>query len=172
MKALTPLFISMLVLAGCGGGGGSSNRAPAPVATAPEPGSISVVVGDAALDGIDAVIIDIEEVLLLGDDGQISLTDGPINDVNLLDQRLASAIGSEEHDCDEYCSSTGCSWTLDWACPGHGASGFRGTAGADSSIGFRCCCEQKWCPFDASDSRVGDFALVRIADGSRGRFVK
>lgn len=105
MKTLIPILFSMLVLAGCGGGGGSSNRAPQQEPVAAESGSLTVVIGDNALDGISAVIIDIEDVLLLGDDdaGQISLIDEPINDVNLLDlQYVTTLIADTDVPAGEY----------------------------------------------------------------------
>jgi hypothetical protein len=101
MKVLLPVFLFMFVLAGCGGGGGGgggANQAPQPAEAQADTGKITVLVGDNALDGISAVLIDIEDILLLGgdddddDQGQISLIDGPINDVNLLDLQYVTTL--------------------------------------------------------------------------------
>ena len=75
------------LLVGCGGGSSSSAPNVPPAATAAATGGFTLLVGDAALDGIDAVNIDIEEVRLLGDDGQqVLLADG-VGVINLLDLR-------------------------------------------------------------------------------------
>jgi len=57
--------------------------------------------------------------------------------------RQASPSDSEEEEdqCQDYIDSTGCDWTLDWNCPGQ--SGGLGTASADASLGYSCCCTQE-----------------------------
>ena len=77
-RSLSLALAAAIVLAACGGGGGSSNRAPAPqTTTSPQPageGGLTLLLGDNALDGVEAVIMQISAVRLLGEDGQIDLT--------------------------------------------------------------------------------------------------
>lgn len=64
-----------LMLTACGGGGGSSNRAPT-TNVAPTPvgeGGLTLLLGDNALDGVEAVLIEISAVRLIGGEGQTDL---------------------------------------------------------------------------------------------------
>ena len=45
--------------------------------------------------------------------------------------------------CNDYCASTGCGWTEQWACPWSSEPGLSGYAGDDDSTGFACCCVQR-----------------------------
>lgn len=47
------------------------------------------------------------------------------------------AVKSE---CEQYMCSSGCGWTSAWSCPDQ-KKGTSGTAGADDSQGYKCCCE-------------------------------
>lgn len=97
MRFSAVFFALVLALAGCGGGSGSSNNGGAQGVSAPQVGSITILVGDAPLDGIDEVLIDIREVRLLGDDGQVTITDGPLGVIDLLSlQNLTELIASDE----------------------------------------------------------------------------
>jgi len=60
------VLLALPLLYACGGG---SSDSPDPVtATSPSPavGSPSVVVGDSPLDGIESVLINISEIILIG----------------------------------------------------------------------------------------------------------
>lgn len=94
------VLLALPLLYACGGGGGSS-ASPDPVAaTPPSPavGRLSVLVGDSPLDGIESVLINISEIILIGgDDGQVSITDGPIGEIDLLTlQNITELVASAE----------------------------------------------------------------------------
>jgi beta-glucosidase-like glycosyl hydrolase len=59
--------------------------------------------------------------------------------------------------CAAYRTTTTCSWTVHWACPG-GASGDGGFAEDDGSVGFECCC-----------GTARDEDVSRAAEGSDAR---
>jgi hypothetical protein len=104
MRFSAVFFAMVLALTGCGGGSGSSNNnGGAQGASVPQVGSITILVGDAPLDGIDQVLIDIREVRLLGDDGQITITDGALGVIDLLSLRnLTELIASDEVPAGDY----------------------------------------------------------------------
>lgn len=96
-------FAMVLALTGCGGGSGSSNNGGAQGVAVPQVGSITILVGDAPLDGIDQVLIDIREIRLLGDDGQVTITDGAPGVIDLLSLRnLTELIASDEVPAGDY----------------------------------------------------------------------
>ncbi len=98
------VFLAMaLALTGCGGGSSSSNNGGAQGVSVPQVGSITILVGDSPLDGIDEVLIDIREIRLLGDDGQVTITDGAPGVIDLLSLRnLTELIASDEVPAGEY----------------------------------------------------------------------
>jgi len=70
--------------------------APPPPAVA-APGIITLTIGDSVLEGIEAVNIDIEEIRLLGDDGQQELLTDGVGVINLLDLRnITRLVASTE----------------------------------------------------------------------------
>jgi uncharacterized protein DUF4382 len=103
MRILMLFFTAAVVLAGCGGGGSSSNNAGAQGTSQLQVGNITVLVGDNPLENIDQVLIDIREVRLLGEDGQVTITDAPLGVIDLLSLRnLTELIASKEVPAGEY----------------------------------------------------------------------
>jgi hypothetical protein len=90
-------LIAALAITGCGGGGSSSNNNPIATGTPPAVGSITLLVGDSVLDDIEAVLIVIDEILLLGDDGQVTISNGPLEEIDLLSLRnITEVVASTE----------------------------------------------------------------------------
>eukprot|EP00931_Biecheleriopsis_adriatica_P002697 TRINITY_DN10374_c3_g1_i10.p1 TRINITY_DN10374_c3_g1~~TRINITY_DN10374_c3_g1_i10.p1 ORF type:complete len:352 (+),score=43.24 TRINITY_DN10374_c3_g1_i10:78-1133(+) len=44
-------------------------------------------------------------------------------------------------DCSSYSTKSSCAWTSEWNCPGQ-TPGSSGSASADDSLGYECCCNQ------------------------------
>ena len=84
------LLVGAFALTACGGGGGGSN--PPPAASAPPTGGITITAGDHHLDGIEAVIIDIEEVVLIGGGEQQELIARDIGPIDLLTLRNVTEV--------------------------------------------------------------------------------
>jgi len=78
------LLVGTLALAGCGGGSSDRNNT--------EPGAVTVLLGDGPLEGVLEVNIDIEEVILIGESGQQSLTTNDVGTINLLDLRNVTRL--------------------------------------------------------------------------------
>ncbi|MCR9259638.1 MAG: DUF4382 domain-containing protein [Pseudomonadaceae bacterium] len=104
MRFSAVLFSLVLVLFGCGGGSSSSgNNSGAQGTAPPQFGGITLLVGDSPLDDIESVLIDIREIRLLGDDGQVTITDGPTGVIDLLSLRnLTELIASDEVPAGDY----------------------------------------------------------------------
>ena len=72
MLLIKSLFFSCCVLLGlaaCGGGGGNSLAPDVAVGN----GGLTLLVGDGPRDDFDAIILTVDNIVLLGDDGQVDL---------------------------------------------------------------------------------------------------
>ena len=102
IKFVPAVVMLSVFLAGCGGGG-SSGGGNIPDPTPAPTGVFTLTLGDSALDGIEAVNIDIEEITLLGGDGQQQLLTNGVGVINLLDLRnITRLVASTEVPADTY----------------------------------------------------------------------
>lgn len=94
------LAMAALLIAACGGG--SSSSSPAPAASA-QTGGFTVLIGDMPVDA-DEVNITIDEIILLGGSaGQVSLFQGTLGPINLLDlQNITELVFDGEVPADTY----------------------------------------------------------------------
>ena len=87
IRLLTVLVAATFALVGCGGGGGGdvagSAASPAPGITASN-ASVGVVFTDHPVEGYDKALATISGIQLIGDDGRVSLYDGPPVTIDLL----------------------------------------------------------------------------------------
>ncbi len=104
MRLSAVLFSLVLVLFGCGGGSSSGgNNGGAQGVAPPQFGGITLLVGDGPLDNVEEVWIEIREIRLLGDDGQVTITEGSLAPIDLLSLRnITELIASDEVPAGEY----------------------------------------------------------------------
>jgi hypothetical protein len=103
MRFPAVFFAMVLALTGCGGGSGSSNNGGAQGVSVPQVGGITLLVGDGPLDNVEEVWIGIREIRLLGDDGQVTITEGSLDPIDLLSLRnITELIASDEVPAGEY----------------------------------------------------------------------
>jgi len=70
-------------------------------------------------------------------------TSSPLLEDGLPSNDVEGLAGDDE--CDTYMNEVGCSWSLDWNCPGQ--TGGRGRVSYDASTGYKCCClHELWRP--------------------------
>jgi GR25 family glycosyltransferase involved in LPS biosynthesis len=94
--------------------------------------------------------------------GAKRLLDITKNLYNAVDNMMQDAFKGIPSHCSAYMAETGCAWTADWSCPGQ-PSGNSGTAGADGSTGFACCCEASLWNLSQADGNYGAGAVKSLS---------